>query len=250
MAETKNPKRKEYAKVQVPTSRMFFTQSVSLSTTQANRVYRRNYGSMSRYLHQIQVTMNFVRSNKVASQAEALVSKMLDDVRASLTKDLATIDEMRKQNGISAEPKSDHVSQYSVEIKTPLDAEFLMLIQLLDKCVMHLFTLFVTKNVSSEAYHSECYRMQQKLQKLVGRVINVAGVARKNADTQGVNIEEIIKRGYVEYARATVPKTIDEAAQKPTPVEAQKEEAIAGAKAKKPKPAKAKPVVHKAVVTA
>lgn len=176
----------------IPTSRLVMYRDVTLKTIQANRVYKRCYGYLSRKLYHIAVVSLILNDREVANKAQEHVRAMLTDLAKILKDEKERVDTIRNNAGLPKDiPGTDNPQKVHVAIKSPYDARFLQLILDLDDLVLRIGSLWMMEELIDNENVDVPYKWQQEVMRVAGRIKNLADGLRKKAKEKGHDLSEI-----------------------------------------------------------
>ena len=218
MAQTNQAKRPQ----KKPISRPTLSQTVTLNTPCAQRVFNRVYAEVSRNLYSLGVVTHVLSADEsFAEDLNKVVKERFDELKEKLDDEIKRLDTVRDAAGVTAVPAYTEPQSIENDVSTPMTFHFIRLLQTLDKIVILLDSLWLTEEIDVKQKLRMEYMWQKRMLKFSNQLRELNNRARKASKLKS--------------------SANDEAAETETKAVAEPESSDKDAKAKAKAPAKAKP---------
>lgn len=162
-----------------------FSQAVTLSSLQAQKVMRRSFTRAAGSLYRIDVILRIVGSEESAAEVEEIIKSQLSEVESSLADAKERHRVVLEENGIDELPIYDGATEQQVHITSPHVARFLGLIRQLDTLVAQIDAMWLSGLLTNKERNDNVYTWQQRIIGLGSRIIGIERRARLAAKRQG-----------------------------------------------------------------
>ncbi|APC19428.1 hypothetical protein BLL42_27200 (plasmid) [Pseudomonas frederiksbergensis] len=180
------PKRKAESKRKISTPTI--SSSVSLNTDVAQRVFRDTFQVASRSLFTIDVvTRALAKKNTAFDYSEVLnaVMKIIDDIKAKLSKDTAQIEQMLASEKITGKTRYDHSVEQAYSISTPHANRFAVIISDLDNYLVLIDTAWLSGLIPSNAVADLKYGWRRSVLRATRQLTHIARDSMKKVNRSG-----------------------------------------------------------------
>jgi hypothetical protein len=198
----------------VPYCRAILKRQTTLTSTEANRAFRRCYDIAAKNLFALDVICTSLLSYEDSKRTAETVEEMLNRVRALLDREIATATKALELVGINGNQGYSYQKTYSAEYSTPYALRYLELIELLDELMKKMLVLRASGAVESYNVKTRTYEWQQCVIRLSGRFRGLADEMWGKIKRRHVNQEgDDANKNADDETREMVQGVMDEAGQ-------------------------------------
>lgn len=161
--------------------------AILLHTMQAQRVADRSLDRVSYGLFSIELILQIIGQREDIDEVEESISTRVGTIHTDMTDELSRLEEVQKAHGLEPDDCPVYTSEATREvyITSPLTMQFMELIGLLDKIVIHLDMLWLNGKATNRAHVNSTFEWQQRLNKLATFIISLETRSRKRAQEVG-----------------------------------------------------------------
>ena len=177
MAKAKNQTQKPQRK---PISRPSLSQTVTLNTPCAQRVYNRVFAEVARNLYSLGVITHVLSDDDtIAEELDGIVKSRFDSLKEKLDDEVKRLNTVRDDAGVTAIPRYTEPQSIENDVTSPMAFHFISLLQTLDKVVTLLDSLWLTEEIDVKQKLRMEYMWQKRLLKFSNQLRELNNRARK-----------------------------------------------------------------------
>lgn len=151
-------------------SRPILKREVALSSTEANRVYRRCFDVVSRNLYALDVICAELLSLEYAEKTAAILETNFLELRNELHAGIGQAQKLYDELGIKETAKFSYTKTYAAEYSTHYALQYIELIELLDALMKMIHTIRAYGGLKSTNVKNRTYERQQRLIRFSNRL--------------------------------------------------------------------------------
>lgn len=201
--QSKKPQKK-------PISRPSLSQTVTLNTPCAQRVYNRVYAEVSRNLYSLGVVTHVLsEDDSTAEELNGIVKERFDALKEKLDDEIKRLETVRDDAGVTAIPSYTEPQSVEHDVTTPMTFHFIRLLQTLDKIVTLLDSLWLTEEIDVKQKLRMEYMWQKRLLKFSNQLRELNNRARKASKNKGAANEDADKADSSDSSAEQKPEVSD-----------------------------------------
>jgi|AntRauTorcE11898_2_1112593.scaffolds.fasta_scaffold06330_1 hypothetical protein len=187
MAKEKNQTQRPQRK---PISRPSLSQTVTLNTPCAQRVYNRVFSEVVRNLYSLGVITHVLSNDdSTADELNEIVKSRFDSLKEKLDDEVKRLNTVRDDAGVTAIPGYTEPQSIENDVTSPMAFHFINLLQTLDKVVTLLDSLWLTEEIDVKQKLRMEYMWQKRLLKFSNQLRELNNRARKASKGNSVEVK-------------------------------------------------------------
>jgi len=168
-----------------PYSRPVFNQTLHINNLYTQGIFERNFWRVARALFSIDVILPIIGQEEQVEQVEVIIQQDMQQMMEAVEAQTVGLTKIMDDNGIDEIPDYTHPQQYKVAITCPQVARFAQLMTRMDALLVKVDTVWLNGLMSSKERTAVNLEQRNKLNGLVGRLIQIESRAREAARAQG-----------------------------------------------------------------
>lgn len=159
--------------------------TVTLNSEYTQRTFHRGFKRTARALYAIDVILRIIGNDEETDEVEDAIDKMISDWVKAITDERGRLQELRKANGIDADPVYTAPKEIKIRIASPQAGRYMEMLRLYDSLVKDIDALWMHQILTNKQRRQLIHDWQRRTLRLGNKIVDIERRAHKAAKSKG-----------------------------------------------------------------